>query len=379
MGRFARWAGFVSVVCMFPAVALAQADRPWVIGLVTPLSGPAATVGARMKKVVDMWVEEVNGAGGLAGRKVELIACNEENRPEKAVSCARDVIDKGAVMILGNSLTASIRAMLPLTRKGPVMLIPSPNVVPGPDTYAFQVSPSDEHITEALASFLKQNKFDKIGMVAATDASGEVGVSSAKSVFGRNHIELKLARIDLRATDASTQLASIASADTPIIYSSYTGAGAVTVVKSYHNLGLEQPLVVSYGNLSDAFAQLVKDVKPKRLLGTSLAALVPEMLKDPEERRHAERFNAAYKKRYNEPPDMLSVSAKAEVDVAEAILRNVGNPADAEAVKKYLYSNPVTSVHRLRFSPSTHVGLDATSIIMAELKGGVWTKADPIK
>ena len=48
-------------------------------------------------------------------------------------------------------------------------------------------------------------------------------------------------------------------------------------------------------------------------------------------------------------------------------------------MKKYLYSNPVTSVHRLRFSPSTHVGLDASSIIMAELKGGVWMKADPIK
>jgi branched-chain amino acid transport system substrate-binding protein len=379
MKKLTGLAALAAAALLLPAAAGAQADKPWIIGLVTPLTGPAATVGTRMKKVVDMWVEEVNAAGGVAGRKIELITCNEENRPEKAVACARDVVDKGAVLMFGNSLTASIRAMMSVTRKGPVMLIPSPNVVPPPDSYAFQVSPADEHITQALANFLKQNGMSRIGMVAATDASGEVGVSSAREVFGRNNIELKLARIDLRATDASMQLASVASADTPIIYSSYTGAGAVTVVKSYQLLGLSQPLVVSFGNLGDAFAKLVKDVKPERLLGTSLAALVPETLRDAGERERAQRFIDAYRKRYQEPADMLNVSARVEVDAAEAILRNVRNPGDPEAVKKYLESNVIPSVHNLRFSSASHVGLDASSVIMAELKNGVWGKADPLK
>lgn len=368
-----------SLILSLPAAAGAQTGKTWLIGEVTPLTGPAATVGTRMSKVVRMWADEVNAAGGIAGAKVEVLTCNEENRPEKAAACARDLIEKGVVLLFGNSLTASIRAMMPLVRQGPVMLIPSPNVVPGPDTYAFQVSPTDEHITLALADFLKSNGMKKLGMVAATDASGEVGASSARTVFGKTGIDLNLARIDLRATDASTQLARVASADVPIIYSSYTGAGAVTVVKSYQILGLQQPLVVSYGNLSDAFAQLVKDVKPKRLLGTSLAALVPETLKDAGERKRAEAFLTAYRKRYNEHPDMLNVSAKTEVDVADAILRNVQNPRDPESVRKYLYATAVPSVHNQRFSPKSHVGLDASSIIMAELKDGVWTKADPLR
>ena len=365
----------LTLLCL-PQIAAAQT---WLIGEITPLTGPAATVGTRMTKVVRMWAEEVNARGGIAGAKIDIITCNEENRPEKAAACARDLLDKGVILIFGNSLTASIRAVQPLVRQGPVMLIPSPNVVPPADSYAFQVSPSDEHITEALADFLKANSIGKLGMVAATDASGEVGAASARSVFAKSNIELNLARIDLRATDASTQLARIASADVPIIYSSYTGAGAVTVVKSYQILGLQQPLVVSYGNLSDAFAQLVKDVKPKRLLGTSLGALVPETLGDPGERARAEAFLAAYRSRYGEHPDMLNVSAKTEVDVAEAILHNVKNPRDAEAVKRYLESSVIPSVHNQRFSARSHVGLGAASIIMAELKDGVWTRADPLR
>jgi ABC-type branched-subunit amino acid transport system substrate-binding protein len=354
-------------------------EKTWLIGEVTPLTGPAATVGTRLNNVSKMWAEEVNAKGGINGRKIELVTCNDENRPEKAVACARDHIDKGAVMIFGNSLTASLRAIQPLVRQGPILMIPSPNVVPPADSYGFQVSPSDLHLTEAIAKYLKANKLDKMGMVAATDASGEVGVESAKKVFGDQKIELKLARIDLRATDATTQLAQVAGNDVKLVYSSYTGGGAVTVVKSFKILGLPQPLMVSYGNMSEAFVSLIKDVKPARLLGTSVAALVPELLTDQGERQRAQSFLVSYAKRYQERPDMINLLGKAEVDVAEAALRNVKNPADYPAVKNYLESTPIPSIQNQRFSPTNHVGLDASKVIIVELKGDGWVKAGPIK
>ncbi|MBL8664455.1 MAG: ABC transporter substrate-binding protein [Candidatus Odyssella sp.] len=367
-----------AAVLLAPAATPAAAQEVWRIGEVAPLSGPAATVGTRLNKVTKMWVEEANAKGGIAGRKIELTTCNDENKPEKAVACARDMIEKGAVIIFGNALTASLRAIQPLVKSGPILLIPSPNVVPGADTYGFQVSPSDVDITEAIAEFLKANKIDKIGMVAATDASGEVGVASARKVFGDEKIELRLARIDLRATDASTQLARVAGSDIKVVYSSYTGGGAITVVKSFKNLGLAQPLIVSYGNISDAFVQLVKDVKPPRLLGTGVAGIVPEIVKDPGDRARSQAFLEAYAKRYAERPDMINLLGKAAVDVAEAILKTP-NPKDYPAVKTFLESTPIPSVHTQRFSAKSHVGLDASSVIIVELKGETWVKADPVK
>ena len=358
--------------------AAAESEQVWRIGEVAPLTGPAATVGTRLNNVAKLWVEEINTKGGIAGRKLELMTCNDENRPEKAVACARDMIDKGAVIILGDTLTASLRAIQPLVKNGPILLIPSPNVVPPADSYGFQVSPADSHITEAVATYLKENGLDKIGMVAATDASGEVGVASARKVFGDQKIELRLARIDLRATDASTQLATVAGSDIKIVYSSYTGAGAITVVKSFKNLGLQQPLIVSYGNISESFVQLVKDVKPARLLGTAVAGIVPDLVADAGDRGRSKAFIEQYTKHYSDRADMINLLGKAAVDVAEAILRSP-KPTDFAAVKAFLESTPIPSVHTQRFSPTNHVGLDASSVIIVELKDGIWVKADPVK
>lgn len=216
-------------------------------------------------------------------------------------------------------------------------------------------------------------------MVAATDASGEVGVVSANKVFAAEKIDLKLARIDLRATDASTQLASVAGDDIKIVYSAYSGAGAVTVVKSYQNLGLKQPLIVSYANISDAYVQLVKDVKPARLLGTAEASIVPDVLKDPGERTRSKAFIDSYTKKYAEPVDMINLLGRQATDVADAVLRNTPDATDYPAVKKWLESNVVESVINQRFSPTNHVGVGPSAVVLVELKNNAWVPADPTK
>src|SRR5207247_417978 len=122
----------------------AQSNQSWLIGIVEPLSGPLATEGSRRDKVNKMWAEQINAQGGIAGRKVELMICNDEARPEKSVACARDMLDKKVTMILSNSPTASSRAIQPLVRQGPPLIIPSPNVMPAPDSYGFQISTTTE-------------------------------------------------------------------------------------------------------------------------------------------------------------------------------------------------------------------------------------------
>ena len=357
----------------------AQTQKPWIVGQVAPLTGPAATVGTRVDQSTQMWVNEVNATGGIRGRKIELINCNDDNRPERAVACAREMIEKGAVIILGNALTSSIRAIQPLTRQGPIFIIASPNIVPAPGSFGFQVSPSDEYITESVAQLMKANGLAKIGMVAATDASGEVGVESARKVFPKYNIELRVERIDLRATDASTQLAAVAGKDVKLVYSSYSGGGAIAIVKGFKNLGLEQPLIVSYGNISDAFVQLVKDVKPPRLLGTALSAIVPDTMKDSGEQARARRFLEAYSKRYSERADMLNMLGKLLTDTADAVLRRSPNPEEFGKVKQWLETTTIESVQNIRFSPTNHVGIDASAVVLVELKDNRWVLADPVK
>jgi hypothetical protein len=206
-----------------------------------------------------------------------------------------------------------------------------------------------------------------------------VGVVSARKVFGDQKIELQVARVDLRATDATTQIATVAGPDTKVVYSSYSGAGAATVVKSFANLNVQQPLIVSYANLSQAFIDVVKGFLPPRLLGTSVKALVLGSINDPVLRDRSVKFMEAYRKTYNEQPDMINILGKMDADVAEAILTKVSDPSDAKAVKSFLEGTVIESLHRIRFSPTSHVGLGVDDVIIAEFKGNEWTVADPIR
>lgn len=306
-------------ILALPCISQAQQEKPFIIGEIAPLSGPAATVGTRLNQVARMWAEDLNARGGINGRKIELITCNDEGRPEKAVTCARDLIHKGSILLINDSLAPSILATMPVVKNGPAMILPSPLISPSPDSYVFNVSPSIVHIMKAMSSFLAKNNVQELGMVAATDSSGEIEVEKAQPVFSEAGIKLKIARIDLRATDASSQLAAVATDGVKVVYSSYAGAGAGIVAKSYANLGMQQPLIVSYGNLSNAFIEVLKDKMPPRLLGTGIAALVPELMTSPENKQRAIAFSKAYEKKFGERVDMINLLGKLTTDTVEAV------------------------------------------------------------
>ena len=349
------------------------------IGVIAPTTGPAATVGSRQLGSIKWWDHEVNAAGGINGNQVHLIHCNDEGTPEHSVTCVRDLLSQGVLLLLNCSLTGAIRATIPLVAQGPVMLTPAPGVVPSPDSFVFQTSPSDVNLTEVLANFLSDNHITKLGMIAATDASGEAATMRAQEIFPSHGITLDLARIDLRANDASIQLAQIAGNDTKVIFSSYSGGSAAAVVKSYANLGLSQPLIVSYANVSDQFLSLIRNDQPERLLATAVKATVPELLTDATERQRTLSFAASYKTFSGTRIDQLNLIALGLADTAEAILRNVKSPADAKAVREFLQSTPIKSFQTIRFSPQSHVGMGTRDLAIVELKNGEWVKADPVQ
>ncbi|MCJ0764899.1 ABC transporter substrate-binding protein [Variovorax terrae] len=369
-----------AVVALASASAGAQTSVPeWKIGVIAPTTGLIATIGTRQLASLQWWEREVNARNGIKGRRVVIRHCNDEANPEKAVTCARDLLAQGVVLLLNASVTGPIRATMPLVKNGPVMLTPSPNILPEASSYVFQTSPSDADLVLAVAEYAKANGVNRLGMVAATDASGEVGVASAAAVFPRLGIQYSLARIDLRATDATTQLSRVSGSDVPLLYSTYTGGGAVTVVKGYANLGLAQPLVVSYANISDPFVALIRSDLPKRLLGTALRGVAPELLSDAGERERTAYFTKSYEQWRGERADMLNLLALGMADAAESILTHVTDPANADAVKKYLETTPIKSFQTIRFSPQSHVGMNAGDVAIVEYRGNRWTRADPIR
>lgn len=97
-----------------PGRALAQ-GAPIRIGTLTPLTGAGGPYGPVMVKAVKAVIDEVNAAGGVLGRKVELISEDDQTNPEAGVRAARKLIDVDKVSaILGTWASSVTTAVAPL-------------------------------------------------------------------------------------------------------------------------------------------------------------------------------------------------------------------------------------------------------------------------
>lgn len=97
-----------------PGLVRAQA-APIKLATLTPLTGAGGPYGPVMVKAVKAVVDEVNAAGGVLGRKIELISEDDQTNPEAGVRAARKLIDVDKVAaIMGTWASSVTTAVAPL-------------------------------------------------------------------------------------------------------------------------------------------------------------------------------------------------------------------------------------------------------------------------
>jgi len=98
----------------FAARARAQ-DEKLRLGVLTPLTGAGGFDGPRMLKAMQAVADEVNGAGGVLGRRIELVVEDDQTNPDAAVRAAHKLIDVDRVpVIMGTWASAVTTAVAPL-------------------------------------------------------------------------------------------------------------------------------------------------------------------------------------------------------------------------------------------------------------------------
>ena len=78
------------------------------VGIVLPLTGPQAKFGEIEKQSFDMALEEINGGGGVKGKKLEFIMEDDTGRPEVGRSVVEKLITKDKVVMLGGGYSSSV-------------------------------------------------------------------------------------------------------------------------------------------------------------------------------------------------------------------------------------------------------------------------------
>ena len=106
--------GAAAGTALFPAVVRAQ-GAPIRLGTLNPLTGAGGNYGPSMRKAMEWVAEQINGADGVAGRRIQLFSEDDQTNPEAAVCAARKLIDVDKVAaIMGTWASSVTTAVAPL-------------------------------------------------------------------------------------------------------------------------------------------------------------------------------------------------------------------------------------------------------------------------
>ncbi|MGA2092947.1 MAG: ABC transporter substrate-binding protein [Sedimentisphaerales bacterium] len=240
---------FLVTVFFLPACSKKQPETKEIkIGAILVLTGPDARSGQNARNGVEMVVEELNGKGGISGKKLRVIYEDDEGDPQKSVSAALKLITVDNVpAIIGPMWSTSVLAVAPLIEKNRRVLL-SPTASAPKITYAgdyiFRNTYSDLYEGTKDAEYAyKQLGYRKAGIISVNlDAGIEIA-----NVFSKRFLELGGTVVikesyEAKTTDFRSLLAKFNEEPIDFIYvMGYSEMGQL--IKQARELGIKYPFI----------------------------------------------------------------------------------------------------------------------------------------
>ena len=152
--------GIVALIAVLVPAPVAQQPEPVKIGVIIGLTGAAAVAGNDSYKAMQLAVEEINRAGGVLGRRLELVVQDDEGRPKSGVEAANKLadVDKVAAVVGGYQSSIALPVGQVLNKKGVVFVTDATtNDLKKVGPYVFDTAGLAEQAV-ALVDFVKIEK-----------------------------------------------------------------------------------------------------------------------------------------------------------------------------------------------------------------------------
>jgi len=156
------------------------------IGVIFPLTGPAADIGFQMRDGMQLAVDEINSRDGINGRNIELIIVDNETNLEKIKKDFLEIEETHAPLMYISTLSSLSTAVSPLAEENEVVLIALGATAPGVTkqkewTYRYFPTADDEVIP--IMRILKDFNVNNLGILYQNDEFGRSVLVAVEKEF----------------------------------------------------------------------------------------------------------------------------------------------------------------------------------------------------
>ena len=368
----------VAAIAVGTSLSAFAAD-PIKIGSVLSVTGPAAFLGDPELKTLQLYVENINKAGGVLGRQLQLVHYDDGSDAGKANGFAKRLIDDDKVdIIVGGTVTGSTMSMVPLVEKAEIPFISLAGavvIVEPVKKWVFKTPHTDRMAAEKVFDDMKKRKLTQVALLSETSGFGASGKKETEAMAAKMGITLVANETyGPKDTDMTPQLTKIKNAPgVQAVFVFGLGQGPSVVNKSYKQLGITLPLYHAHGVASEEFIKLSGPAAEGVRLPAAALLVADKLAANDPQKPVVTAYRKAYNDRYKEDVSTFGGHAYDGLMMAVDAFKRVGSTDKAkvrdaiEATKGYIGTGG-----KVNMSPTDHMGLDQSAFRMLEIRNGDW-------
>jgi branched-chain amino acid transport system substrate-binding protein len=368
-----------AAVMAFAAHAAHAADAIK-IGSVLSVTGPAAFLGDPELKTLQLYIEKINAAGGVLGRKLELVNYDDGSEASKANGFAKRLIESDQVNVLiGGTTTGATMSMAPLVEKAgiPFISLAGGVIVTDPvKKWIFKTPHTDRMAAEKVFEDMKKRGIAKVALLSETSGFGQSGRKEAQASAAKYGVTLVADETyGPKDTDVTAQLAKIkATPGVQAVFVFGLGQGPAVVTKNYGQLAMNAlPLYQSHGVASEEYIKLAGKAAENVRLPSPALTIANSLPSEDAQKPVVVGYEKTYRDQYKTDPSTFGGYALDALNLAVDAIRRAGS-TDKEKVRNALEQTKgfVGATGVFNMSPSDHMGLDLSAFRMVEIRNGQW-------
>lgn len=365
-------------------MASAESAEPIKVGVTYDQTGPCAHASIHASNGLLIATDEINAQGGIGGRKIELITIDGECSVEKSLSNVKKFIQRDKVdAIIGPMYTGPSMAAMAVVDKEKVVLVTGSGgnpineiMKPGQKYFLFPLSMGIAFQHDHNMNWLKKRGITRVAVINPTNELGEGSNRWYQHFAPKYGITLVgMEKYDPASLDLTPQLIKLKALAPQALVTMASGADGAIMVKNFHQLGMNIPLITSDANVTSSFIKSLEG-KTENIFAPGPKSTAPvETLKpnDPS-RGKILAFMQAYEKKFGKKSQSINwegVGYDSAMLIFEAIKR-VGTDHEKmqeyiENLKGFLGVNAIYS-----FAPTNHRGYSVDQISMFRIQDNVW-------
>ncbi|MEO1198225.1 MAG: ABC transporter substrate-binding protein [Pseudomonadota bacterium] len=371
-----------TAIAVLGAAALAApAEAEIKIGAVLAVTGPASFLGDPAKKTLEMYVEQINEAGGINGEMLDLVIYDDSGDASRSTTFATRLIEEDEIVaMVGGSTTGTTMAMVPIFEDYEIPFISLGGAVVIIDPvkpFVFKTPHTDRMACEKIFEDLQNQEISQIGMISGTGGFGKSMREQCIDVAGDWGIEIVADQTyGPQDSDMTPQLTNIKNTEgLQAVVNAGFGQGPAIVTRNFAQLGFEVPLYQSHGVASKSYIDLAGDAAEGVRLPAS-ALLVAEALPDDDAQKPVVvDYKTTYEEITGEPVSTFGGHAYDGLMILVEALKTVEDTSDSIAIRDAIEATQgfMGTAGIVNFSADDHLGLDLTAFRMLEIRNGNWT------